>query len=188
MKQRAFTLVELVVVIVILGVLAVIALPKYLSFSDDADIAAVEGYAGAFESAISLVHKSRVLEARSSGAMNDLSKYDGLDTNELGYPIGKDKAPVADRTQPGSIGKGNKACAAIWDQIMVQKGAVLESGGALTNETLFVSKRVGTTNPYYECIYYYVKSGFNDIQNIGSLGFIYNSRTGKVNAFNHSNP
>ena len=46
-KQKGFTLIELVVVIVILGILAATALPKFVDLSGDARTAAVQGFAGA---------------------------------------------------------------------------------------------------------------------------------------------
>ncbi|RYV02360.1 hypothetical protein SOPP22_09900 [Shewanella sp. OPT22] len=184
MKHKGFTLIELVVVIVILAVLAVIALPKFLSLSDDADKAVVEGYAGAFESAVSIAHKAWLLEAKGSGAMNDLSAYGKLDTNELGYPIGIDKSEIGDRTQFGSIGKKDKACFEIWDSIMVEQGMVYESGKTPTANALFSARRLGS-QPYSECRYDYIKSNFNENTNVGALGFIYDSRNGQVSVFDN---
>lgn len=54
MKQKGFTLVELIVVIVILGILAATALPKFIDFSDDAADAAVKGVAGGISAAAAL--------------------------------------------------------------------------------------------------------------------------------------
>jgi MSHA pilin protein MshA len=49
--SKGFTLIELVVVIVILGILSATALPKFIDLSGDAKGAAIEGVAGAIESA-----------------------------------------------------------------------------------------------------------------------------------------
>ena len=53
-QQSGFTLIELVMVIVILGILAATAMPKYLDLKGDAELAAVQGVAGAVSSAFAL--------------------------------------------------------------------------------------------------------------------------------------
>jgi MSHA pilin protein MshA len=49
--QRGFTLIELVMVIVILGVLAAVAIPKFVDLKADAQLASMQGVAGAAASA-----------------------------------------------------------------------------------------------------------------------------------------
>jgi len=53
-RQRGFTLIELVVVITILGILAAFAVPKFISLTTQARIAALNGLAGSMKSAASL--------------------------------------------------------------------------------------------------------------------------------------
>jgi MSHA pilin protein MshA len=62
-KQRGFTLIELVVVIVILGILSAVALPRFINLSGEAAQAAAQGVAGAISSATAINYAARKASA-----------------------------------------------------------------------------------------------------------------------------
>ncbi|MGB0892864.1 MAG: type II secretion system protein [Parashewanella sp.] len=69
-KQRGFTLIELVVVIIILGILAVVAAPKFLNFQGDARVSALQGLKGALQSANSMVYAKAAIAGQEGLAFN----------------------------------------------------------------------------------------------------------------------
>lgn len=82
MKQKGFTLIELIVVIVVLGILAAVASPRYLNFTKDAARASVEGLGGAVESAIDLQYGKAVIAVVER---QETSTVNGVDLR-FGYP------------------------------------------------------------------------------------------------------
>ncbi|MGR5341008.1 type II secretion system protein [Vibrio astriarenae] len=83
MKNKGFTLIELVVVIVILGILAVTAAPKFLNLQEDARKSSLQGLKGAMAGAAGIVYGKAAIQGdeRSSAAV----PVDGIQT-VYGYP------------------------------------------------------------------------------------------------------
>ena len=85
MKQKGFTLIELVVVIVILGILAATALPKFVNLAGDARGAARLGLQGAVSSAANLAYGAAAARAQT-GATGAISMGASNVNLVWGYP------------------------------------------------------------------------------------------------------
>jgi MSHA pilin protein MshA len=70
MKQSGFTLIELVIVVVVIGVLAGAALPKYVDFTDDAKLNALQSQADVIRQACALNQSYKNAPSGSKAASN----------------------------------------------------------------------------------------------------------------------
>ncbi|MFA0081166.1 type II secretion system protein [Vibrio breoganii] len=89
MKQRGFTLIELVVVIVILGILAVTAAPRFLNLQTDARIAGLEGLSASIKDAAKLSYSKAAIEGVEQQDRSYVESNLGILELKYGYPEAK---------------------------------------------------------------------------------------------------
>lgn len=143
-KQSGFTLIELVIVVVILGFLAVTAIPKFLDLTDQAKEANIEGMAGGFATAVSLVRAQWEAEGRPQNTSSqNVVSYDGTELllttedNTDGTRPGYVVASTAGENDGAGLGGGFGAanCVDIWNSILQQPPKVTTSITTLNNDS-----------------------------------------------------
>ncbi|MBA6288066.1 prepilin-type N-terminal cleavage/methylation domain-containing protein [Colwellia sp. MB3u-4] len=140
-KQSGFTLIELVIVVVILGFLAVTAIPKFLDLTDQAKQANIEGMAGGFATAVSLVRAQWEAEGRPKDATSqNMVDYDGTDliltteTDDIrpGYVVSSVAGQNNGAALDGNFTKAN--CVDIWQSIFQQPPRLTDTIATLNSD------------------------------------------------------
>lgn len=103
-KQQGFTLIELIVVIVILGILAVTAAPKFISFTSDANVAALKGIRGGILGGMSITNANAAINGQE--AADTAADLDGVNMI-FGYPTATAAGVIASATLSASATKAD---------------------------------------------------------------------------------
>lgn len=127
MKNKGFTLIELVVVIVILGILAASAAPKFMSLKSDARRATLTAMAGALKSANDMFHAKAVAQGLTNNTdtfnssnkvflvINGVKyhlKFGYVDRNNVGYLVeGSNAIPPSAGNEAPMRSSGQYTCA-----------------------------------------------------------------------------
>ena len=126
LRQRGFTLIELIVVIILLGIVSVVAAPKFVDVRDEAQKASVQGVGSAFKSGIEQVHLAWLVRGNGQAVQNFLHNVNQvvekrgsgdrhLSVNSFGYP--------ADSRGRSLTLNSRDDCVDVWNSVMDTQGA-----------------------------------------------------------------
>ena len=167
-KQSGFTLIELVIVVVILGFLAVTAIPKFLDLTDQAKQANIEGMAGGFATAVSLVRAQWEAEGRPKDATSqNMVNYDGTDliltTQATGIRPGYVVSSVAGQNNGATLGGDFSAanCVDIWQSIFQQPPRLTDTIATLNSDNTLDYLAVKSGSAATSLCHFYLKETLN---------------------------
>lgn len=140
-RQSGFTLIELVIVIVLLGLLAATALPRLLSATDNAEVAALEAVAGGISTAVSIAHGQWAADGNQSGAATTASDKVAINLdgkvfymNEYGWP-----ANVSASGDAAANSQTADECKQVFDNILQSSPTSTIESSERANVRYFVS-------------------------------------------------
>lgn len=176
-KQKGFTLIEMIIVVIILGLLAATALPRFLNIVSKTEDAAIDGIAGGFASAVTLVRAEWEVNGRpnnNNGNNRTVINYDGINIGldgNIGYPTAR---PEASSTLAQAMTADG--CLFLIENLF--QGQMKASSNWNINNTLYVRHDNGLC-------YYHQTSGLTTAptDTSSSNGFSYNPVTGRVATF-----
>ncbi|QFI38501.1 prepilin-type N-terminal cleavage/methylation domain-containing protein [Moritella marina ATCC 15381] len=93
MKNKGFTLIELIISIIVIGILAATAIPRFINIDTDAENASLISLKAAIESAINISHKKMVIDGMENDAALTYAEsaafYEGCEwcSFDYGYPV-----------------------------------------------------------------------------------------------------
>ena len=162
MKQKGFTLIELIIVIVILGILAVTAAPRFINLSSDATASTLQGVKAALQSGAQLVYaKSAIAGTQNADGNSATDPVVAVSGNDVATANGYPNASFA-TTSAGNNDVGN------WVQLDFTNDFVLTVGSGATDTPAAGSFGIapGTVAPDYssdECHVIYTNSAGDSV-------------------------
>ncbi|WP_405328259.1 type II secretion system protein [Ruminobacter sp.] len=106
MKNKGFTLIELVVVIIILGILSASAAPKFMNLKSEARAATLTALAGSLKSANNMFHAKALAQGLTSSTESYKDQKIYLTINGVKYNL---KFGYVDRNNVGYLVDGSSA-------------------------------------------------------------------------------
>ena len=164
MKDKGFTLIELVVVIVILGILSATALPKFVNLTEDAHLSVEKSVKGSFDGAA----KQLRLKWLARGKPSTLTiNGNSISMSAEGYPIGSTTDTAG--------------CIEIWNKIMDTDMSIIPiSNDAIDDWSAYGS--AGNSISPHACAYSY---HHGEVFTPGQTpAFSYTPSTGSIVVFN----
>ena len=165
-RQHGFTLIELIIVIIILGILAVVAAPKFVSLSDEAQKAQIQGIGAAFQSGVNQIHTKWQISGNGQAAQDFIKdanqvvstsnpNHRHLSVNSFGYP--------ADSRGTSLTLNSTNDCIDVWNSVMNTQGASVAANSSTDFRAIYSAS---------SCTYEYVDNT--------SYHIFYNSNSGDV--------
>ena len=136
-KINGFTLIELIATMVIVGILAVAAIPRFFSYTQDAQAASLKATVGSFTAAVHLIHAGWIAGGAHSGVNSVLGEGNyTVYLTDTGWPVGFNNAR-------NDINAG--LCSTNFNGIMVNPPSITADVGQKDTHDYFASVDAGAT-------------------------------------------